>query len=122
MPSSCYQLANIVLIYNYIPNCKIILTKFLVPRNQLQEEECFQGGMKTLVIGITQRNEDQQLINCKGEDLFQKSWEAEHWQWETSEPRVVLQLINVHDTNLYSLAYNSVLNFICCIPLTQELC
>lgn len=64
MPSSHYEQANIVLLYNYIPNCKIILMKFLVPRNQLQEGECFQRGTKALAIGITQRKGDQQFIIC----------------------------------------------------------
>lgn len=70
-----------------------------------------QRGVKVLVIGITQSKGDHQFINSKGKDLFQKSWEAGYRQWETSEPRAVLPLINVHDTNLYSFAYTSVFKF-----------
>lgn len=84
MPCLYYKQANLVLLYHYIPNYKKILMKFLVLRFQLQEGECFQRGMKALVIGITQRKGDQQFIICKAEDLFLKSWEAGHRHWETS--------------------------------------
>lgn len=60
--------------------------RFLVPRNQLQEGEHFQRGTKALVIRITQRKRDQQFIICKAEDLFQKTGEAGHRQWEISVP------------------------------------
>lgn len=83
----------------------------LSAKEPASRERVIQRGTKVLVIGITQRKGDQQFINSKGEDLFQKSWEAGHKQWETSEPRAVLQLINVNDTNLYSFAYNSVFKF-----------
>lgn len=115
MPYSYHEQVNIILLYNYIPNCKIILLKFLVLRNQLQDWGYFWRGTKALVIGITQRKGDQQFITCKAEELFQKSWEAGHrhvrLQFQIREQRAVLQMINVHDTNLHSLAYNSVLKF-----------
>lgn len=86
MPSSYHEQANIILLYNYIPKCKIIVLKFLVPRNEPQDGGCFRRGTKALVIGITQRKGDQQFITCKAGDLFQKSWEAGHRQWETAVP------------------------------------